>query len=126
MKFLYTGLGILAVCLLLCIVMTTVLDRFTSEAVSHMEQARSLGEAGAYEQAARYVEKASVNWENRMGFFGIILPHDHLDEVGSAFRRAQVYAKNDNGDEFGPICVELIDTLRNLSEMETPHYYNVF
>ena len=34
--------------------------------------------------------------------------------------------KNANGDEFGPICVELIDTLRNLSEMETPHYYNVF
>ena len=126
MKYLYTGLGILLACLLLCLVMTTVLGRFTGEAVSQMERARALGEAGAYEQAARWVEKASGDWERRMGFFGIMMPHDHLDEVGSAFRKALAYAGNANDEEFSPICVELIDTLRNLSEMETPHYYNVF
>lgn len=126
MKYLYTGLGILVVCLVLCVVATATLDRCTSEAASQLEQARLLGEAGAYEQAASWVEKASDGWEKRMGFFGIILPHDQLDRVDNAFRKAQAYAQDENIGEFGPICVELIDTLLNLSETERPHYYNVF
>lgn len=126
MKYLYTGLGILLVCLVLCAVATVTLDRCTAEAASQLEQARLLGEAGAYEQAARWVEKASDGWEKRMGFFGIILPHDQLDKVDGAFRKAQAYAQGENTGEFGPICVELIDTLLNLSETERPHYYNVF
>lgn len=126
MKYLYTGLGILAVCLLLCLVMTAALSRYTAEAAAQLEQARLLGESGSFEQAARWVGRASDNWRNRKGFFGVILPHDHLDEVDSAFRKAQAYARDANDSEFGPTCVELIDILQNMSEMETPHYYNVF
>lgn len=126
MKYLYTGLGILIVCLVLCTVSTATLDRCTAEAASQLEQARLLGEAGAYEQAAHWVEKASEGWEKRMGFFGIILPHDQLDRVDNAFRKAQAYAQEENNGEFVPICAELIDTLLNLSETERPHYYNVF
>lgn len=126
MKYLYTGLGILLACLVLCMVSTTALDRCTTEAVSRLEQARRSGEAGSYEQAAHWIEKASEGWEKRMGFFGIILSHDQLDKVDSSFRKAQAYARNENAGEFGPTCAELIDTLQNLSETEKPHYYNVF
>lgn len=126
MKYLYTGLGILLVCLILCAVSLATLDRCTTEAAFQLEQARMLGETGDYEQAARWIEKASDGWEKRMGFFGIILPHEQLDKVDGAFRKAQAYAQNENAGEFGPICVEMIDTLLSLSEKERPHYYNVF
>lgn len=126
MKYLYTGLGILAACLILCMVSTAALNRCTAEAASQLEQALQLGGAGEYEKAADWIEKASDGWEKRTGFFGIILPHDQLDKVDSAFRKAQIYAENKNAGEFAPTCAELIDNLLNLSETESPHYYNVF
>ena len=126
MKFLYTGAGILLACLLLCIIVTSTLNRYTEEAVSQIEQARQLGEAGEYEEAADCIEKATVRWEERMNFFGIALPHEHLDKVDEAFQKTQAYARIKNSSEFGPNCITLIEDIRSLAEIETPKFYNVF
>lgn len=125
MKYFYTGLGILLACLVLCVIGTTALDRYAAETASLLEHAYQLGETGAFEQAERWVRAASEGWEKRRGFFGVFLSHDQLDTVEGAFHKARAYAADANDEEFGPICVELIEALHNLSDMERPKYYNV-
>ncbi|MCI8525211.1 MAG: DUF4363 family protein [Oscillospiraceae bacterium] len=125
MKFLYWGVGILALCLVLCLVTTSVLSQDAETAATILEKARGAAEAGDFDAAARLTAQAKEFWESRRGFFGMVLRHAEADQVNSAFRALLAYAENRCTEEFEPTCAELIEQIRHLSEMEAPHYYNI-
>lgn len=125
MKYLYTGVGILLGCLILCLTVTGALDRALAQTASELEQARLLGEAGELGQAAQWVDRAAAGWEGRKGFLGIVLRHDELDKAVGAFRKLRICAANGDAEEFVPECAELIETLGQVAEREKPYYYNV-
>ncbi len=125
MRTLGVGIGILAICLALCLGTTFLLDRYTEQAAAQLEQAKLFGEAGEYEEAVRWVDLAISDWEARKGFFGMALRHDELDRVVQTLQELHVYAEDGCAEEFGPTCAGLIEQIRHISDMEKPYFYNV-
>ena len=125
MKPLAVGAGILLACLALCIGMLALLDHYTGEAAGQLEEARRLANAGQFDEATAAVEAVWAQWQERRGFFGIVLRHDEADQVHTTFRQLVEYGRNGTVEEFEPTCADLIEQIRHLSDMEKPRYYNV-
>ena len=126
MRPLVLGLGLLLLCLALCLTATLLLNRFTDHAAAALETARKLAADGDYPAAAAQVRAAWRYWEARRGFFGVVLRHAEADGVHGSFRRLLAYGENAVAQEFAPACAELIAEIRHLAEAERPHYYNVW
>ena len=106
MRYLYWGIAILALCLILCVVCTALLGVYTQEVTAVLERARDAASAGDFDAAARLAVRAQCIWESHRGFFGMTLRH-HIQE------------------EFEPVCADLIEQIQHLYEMEMPYFYNI-
>ena len=125
MRYFYIGLAILLLCLALCFTVTAVLDHYTEEAASLLEQAAERADRGDFQAAAQLVARTRDFWEQHHGFFGIALRHAESDTINSTFRELLEYAENECTEEFEPTCADLIAQIRHLSDMEKPYYYNI-
>lgn len=125
MRFFYWGVGILLLCLALCIVSTSLLSRDTQTAAAILQEAQNAAEAGDFVSAARLTGQAREFWESRRGFFGMVVRHAEADQINTTFRALQSYAEQGVRGEFAPTCAGLIEQIRHLAEMEAPHYYNI-
>lgn len=125
MKYLLTGLGLLAVCVALCLSTMLLLDNYTEAASAQLKTAMEQADGGDYAAAVRTVQAAQEGWKTHRGFFGIMLRHDEADEVNAAFRALVQYAKEESDEEFLPNCSELMERVNHLAEMERPSYFNI-
>ncbi len=125
MRFLRFGAGVLLACFLLCAAAASSLGRCTEETAALLEQAQRFGGAGNFEEASRWIRRASEGWEARKGFLGSTLSHEELDEIEVGFCSLLAIAEQEAEDQFAPACAELIARVRHVSEMEKPFYYNV-
>lgn len=125
MKYFYTGLGLLAACLAVCLTTMLLLDKYTQAANDVLQEAIELAEHGDYHGAAQKVESAQSGWKAHRGFFGIMLRHDEADEVNAAFQALSRYAQVESKEEFLPNCAELMERVTHLAEMERPSYFNI-
>lgn len=125
MKHLLMGVSILLLCLGLCIVSISVLDRWTTHAVTQLDRAMALADQELFDEAELLVNETWEFWRKRRGFFGMVLRHAESDQVNSTFRQLVEYAQNGCTEEFEPTCADLMEQINHLCNMEKPYYYNV-
>ncbi len=125
MRFFRLGAGVLLGCFLVCAAASSVLGRCAAQTASQLEQAQRFGEAGNFEEAALWINRASEGWEAHKGFLGSTLRHEELDEIEIAFHSLLAIAGQDENDDFAPTCAELIARIRHVANMEKPYFYNI-
>lgn len=125
MKYFYTGIIILALCLALCITCVGLLSRYAGETSALIAQAQHSADSDDFDAAEAYIRRAYALWDSHSGFFRIILRHEGADEVSATFLELIEYAQNDCTEEFEPSCAMLIQQIRDLVDLEQPHYYNI-
>ena len=124
MKHLIIGIGILLLCLALCLTVTAVLDRCTGRAAELLETSLAAGRAGNWDAAGAALSEARDYWYRRRGFWGVALRHGEVDAVESLFAQLTVQARG-GSEDFFVSCADLIRQIRHLCRSEYPAYYNI-
>ena len=124
MKHLILGIGILLLCLILCLTVTAVLNRYTEQVGSLLEQSLAQAGKGNWEAANGLLSDARDFWSRHRGFWGVALRHAEVDTVDSSFAQLSLHASN-GSEDFAPACADLIQQIRHLYRSELPSYYNI-
>ena len=126
MKYLYIGVGVLAVLLAACILSTTVISSCTRETADALEHALSAFDEDDFPAAAAQASRAKSEWDQHAKLLSALLSHEELDEIDTAFTALDSYRKTQTADEFRSRCAELSLRLRHITQMDIPFYYNFF
>ena len=124
-KYLLTGVGILLLCLLLCMAVISVLNSYTAYALSLLEQAQDAARQGEFSVAEDCVSGTLAFWEDHRGFFGVVVRHAEADQINTTFHALREAARMESAEEFLPACADLMEQIRHLSDMEQPRYANI-
>lgn len=124
MKHLLIGIGILLLCLALCLTVSAILERNTETVAVLLEQALEEARRGSWEAAAASVLEARAFWDDHRGFWGVALRHAEVDSADSSFAQLTVHVQN-GSEEFEAACTDLIRQIRHLLRSEQPAYYNI-
>jgi hypothetical protein len=108
-----------------CIWNTWHVDQLCQDSAALLEQAGARCALGDYEEALELTYASKHNWDHHEGFFGMALRHTESDDIGILFPPLIESCRQRDGDEFAKRNMELIATLRHLSRMEIPYYFNI-
>lgn len=124
MKYLYIGLGVLAVLLALCIGSSVFLCRSTRQSEALLLDADAALREDDFPAAVAFADEAQRAFDRRRELLGALLSHEELDEIAIAFSALEVYGAEGSREEFRVRCEELLFRLRHVAEMDVPFYYN--
>ena len=103
------------------------LDRFTGSLIASLEQAQGMAEKGNWEEAARITENAERRFQDRAFYLHVILRHNDIDNVETAFREVeQLLAHRERLGEYAAANAKLLTTLELIAESERFSVANVF
>lgn len=121
MKYLWIGVVILAVVLVLCICVNSVLNGYTAQVQGDLTAAMDAARSGNYKNAAERAKKAADAWETHLHFYASVLCHDETDEITAGFAELQVVEEA----EFLQTASMLESRLTHISEMDLPLLHNI-
>lgn len=124
MKHLIIGVGILLLCLALCLTVTAILGQYTDRLVGMLEQALEDAREGDWASAGAALQDAEDFWNRHRGFWGVALRHAEVDTVDSFFAQLTVHVKT-GSEDFASTCTDLIRQIHHLEQSERPAYYNI-
>ena len=124
MKHLLIGIGILLLCLALCLTVSAVLHRYTEQVAVLLEQSLEEAESGNWQSASRCLADAQAFWESHRGFWGVALRHAEVDAADSTLTQLAVQLRS-RSEDFAVTCADLIRQIRHLARSEWPAYYNI-
>ncbi len=125
MKRILLSLLLMALILGLCVWGTDRVSEICRNVSGLLEQAETRCCLGDYEGAERLTLEAQALWAKHEGFLGTTLRHTESDDVGILFPPLLSALRQEDGEEFELRSLELRATLRHLSRMEAPYYFNV-
>lgn len=100
-------------------------DQICQETSSLLEQAETRCTLGDFEGAGALVYRSQCIWNCREGFLGMALRHTESDDVGILFPPLLDTCRQRDAEEFSRRNLELMATLKHLSRMEIPYYFNI-
>ncbi len=124
MKHLLIGIGILLLCLALCLTVSAVLHRYTEQVAVLLEQALEEAGSGDWQSAGSFLSEAQAFWESHRGFWGVALRHAEVDAADSTLTQLAVHVRS-RSEDFAVTCADLIRQIRHLARSEWPAYYNI-
>ena len=101
MKHLILGIGILLLCLALCLTVNAVLGRYTEHMAGLLEEALDAGRGGDWDEAGSQLEEAAEFWRRHQGFWGVALRHGEVDTADSDLAQLTVLVQTGHED-FSP------------------------
>lgn len=125
MKYLYIGVGILAVTLVLSILSVCLLGGFVTQAADRLDAAVDALDRSDTAAAEAQAEQAQMLWKKYSGFVCSILDHSESDAITWGLANVRSYAVTESYDEFRASCVETAAMIRHVANMERPYYYNI-
>lgn len=125
MRYLYIGLGILAVILIASILCLCLLRGFVGDVAAALDAAIAALDRGDTAAAEASARQAEALWQRYSGFLCAILDHAETDAITRSFANVSSYAATDTTDEFRASCVETVAMIRHVADMEMPYYYNI-
>lgn len=121
MKYLLTGLALLALILGICLWTGNLLGRDFSAVETPLGQACEACARGETQRARALASQAASAWESRQQRFAAFLDHSDIDEISLGF-----VALADTPDpDWTPACKSLLSMLRNLKQADLPFWYNL-
>lgn len=121
MKYLWTGVAILAVLLAVCIGVNGMLAVATEAVQNELQIAKDYGTKHDYAAAADHAKKATDEWNAHLGFFASVLCHDETDEITAGLAELQVV----EDAEFLQSISSLLARLSHIAEMDKPLLHNI-
>ena len=121
MKYLWLGVALLTVLLILCVFMNSLLDHRTQQVQTLLQQAQDAAEAKNYLTAAEQAKKAADAWNMHLQFYASVLCHDETDEITAGF--AELLVVEDA--EFLQTAAMLSARLVHIAEMDLPLLHNI-
>lgn len=124
MKHLFIGIGILLLCLALCLTVNAILGRYTQHVEELLVQSLEAAQGDDWEAADAALSQARDFWNHHRGFWGVALRHAEVDTVDSFFAQLTVHVQS-GSDDFASTCADLLRQIRHLCRSEQPAYYNI-
>lgn len=125
MKKLLFALLLLAVIIGFCSFSVWHIDRICQDTTALLKQAETRCALGDFEGAGALVYRSLGIWDCHEGFLGLTLRHTESDDIGILFPPLLETCRQRDADEFNRRNLELMATLKHLSRMEIPYYFNV-
>lgn len=125
MKRLWFSVGTLALILAFCGFTVYRVNRICGDSEELLRQAETCIYLGDYEGARNSVYYAQTCWKKHEGFLGLSLRHTEADDVEKLFPSLLESIRHKEDAEFYLRNSELIASLKSLSRMELPYYFNV-
>ena len=116
---------LLVLMVIFCVWATWRVDRLCSDSAELLEQAGTRCVLGDFDGAMDLVYQSKQNWDSHEGFFGMALRHTESDDVDTLFPPLLETCRQRDADEFYKRNLELIATLKHLSRIEIPYYFNI-
>lgn len=121
MKYLWIGIAILAVLLVVCISVNEMLTEATEAVQSELQIAAQYGAEKDFTLAAAHAKKAADEWDTHLRFFASVLCHDETDEITAGLAELQVV----EDAEFLQTVSTLLARLSHIAEMDRPLLHNI-
>ena len=125
MKRLTIPLLLLSIIILFCTWSTCRVGRICQEASRLLDQAETRCVLGDYAGAEALASASQQLWSAHEGFLGMALRHTESDDVAILYPSLLESCRQRDEIEFRIRSLELRASLRQLSRMEFPHYFNV-
>ena len=124
MKFLWIGLGILSLLLVISVAGLYCLDNTADQVAGLPETAWQQSLAGNLDQAVRQAGQAEALWQRRYGLVASMADHHDLEEISLGFSELGGWQALDSGENYAMVCLRLAGQIRELARGEKPAYYN--
>ena len=118
MKRCLPPLAVLAAILVLSLWNGRVMERRTSRWQAQLQQVRELAVAERWQAAEAALTDSYSDWSRSQTYLHIVTEHDAVDDAEAMYRRAMVFALEQESSEFRAELADLQDQLRLLAEME--------
>ena len=125
MKHLIAGVAILLITLGLCFASVFLLESRTDNVLQELRMAQQAIYEDNLPNAADCARNAQVLWDKHSGFYGVVLPQQHTEEIDRHFVRLLAAAQEQDRTEFHVTCAELTFLIDHLPSVEHAHYFNV-
>ena len=125
MRKLWTAILILAAIIGFCTWNTWHVDQICKDTSALLRQAEISCTRGDFEGAQDLILSSQSIWNRHEGFLGMALRHTESDDIGILYPPLLETCRQKDLEEFNRRNLELIATLKHLSRMEIPYYFNV-
>lgn len=124
MKYLITGIVILAVILSLCLLFSYLSDCYVNEVKEALHDAADFLPAEDWETLCVMADHAESCWNDRRDFFSSLLEHEDLEEIDRTFVSLRAYARSKEETGYYESYMRLISMLEHIQNMDDPKLYN--
>lgn len=121
MKYLWIGVVILALLLIVCLSVNAILGNYTQQVEALLARAIEAAQKEQYGTAADCAKKAADAWQTHLHFYASVLCHDETDEITAGFAELQVV----EDAEFLQTAAMLLSRLQHISELDLPLLHNI-
>jgi len=107
------------------ILVSGTIGRLVDHSMSLINDAEALVRQDNFKAAGTVCAEAADHWKGHNKTFSAFLRHDETDAVEISIARLQVFADIGDKDDFLALCVELLEELRHIRDMEKPLPWNI-
>ena len=125
MKKLMIPILLLLLIVVFCTWATFRVDRICGQAIRLLDQAETCCVLGDFDGAGELVFASEQCWLRHEGFLGMALRHTESDDITVQYPPLLESCSHRDRSEFNRRSLELRASLRMLSRMELPYYFNV-
>ena len=118
-------LAVLAVILAFALWNSAAITGYTQRWRDQLQQAEELAASESWQAAADALSESYEDWSGSQVYLHIVSEHDAVDDAEAMYRRAMVFALEQESSEFRAELADLQDQLRLLAEMERFSLKNV-
>ena len=118
-------LAVLAVILAFALWNSASITGYTQRWRNQLQQVEELAASESWQAAADALSESYEDWSGSQVYLHIVSEHDAVDDAEAMYRRAMVFALEQESSEFRAELADLQDQLRLLAEMERFSLKNV-
>lgn len=122
-KFFF-GVGLLAVMLLGCLLVSRNIDAVVEPVTQSLEEAITQAGNDQMEQAASSIQKAKAVWQAHRGMFASLSNHSPMDDIDELMAEAESYGLTGCKDAFLAGCAKLKKLLDSISQDHRLTWWN--
>ena len=111
-------LAVLAVILAFALWNSASITGYTQRWRNQLQQVEELAASESWQAAADALSESYEDWSGSQVYLHIVSEHDAVDDAEAMYRRAMVFALEQESSEFRAELADLQDQLRLLAEME--------
>ena len=125
MKYIALSLGVMLLILALSIFNTGYIEKNTGQIIDTLSDSLDLLEQTKYTGTAARFYAAKSNWNDLYNYLSIIVHHDELDGIITAFDRANTQLNNKYYSEYDLEVSQLICLLQSIIDSEKVNIENI-